>query len=75
MRKNLRSRRTFSSLLGDKSEISKVYDGKCLGGALIGGVPPDHPEERVPSYWSNNAQVIFYDLVNDDGGEMDKPTK
>ena len=59
--------------IGDKSEILKVYDGKRLRGALIGCVPPDHPEERVPSYWLNNAWVIFsYDLVNDGG---DKPTK
>ena len=41
-----------------------VYDGMVLGHHIVGGVPPDHPDDRVPDYWARGAHVLLYERVD-----------
>ena len=48
----------------DPSGHIKVYDGMAAGGTIIGGIPPDHPHDKVPDYWANGTSLLFYELVS-----------
>ncbi|KAL9119016.1 MAG: hypothetical protein Q9187_004430 [Circinaria calcarea] len=41
----------------------KIYDGQRAMGAIIGGVPPDHPVDKIVDYWADGAAVLFYERV------------
>ena len=41
----------------------RIYDG-MVNGHIVGGVPPDHPDDRVPDYWARGAHVLFYEKVD-----------
>ncbi|MCJ1384467.1 antigen identified by monoclonal antibody Ki-67 [Xylographa soralifera] len=43
----------------------KVYDGKLFGGAIVGEFPPCEPGFKVPTEWSEGADVLFYELINE----------
>ncbi|MCJ1433735.1 hypothetical protein MMC27_003100 [Xylographa pallens] len=42
----------------------KVYDGKLFSGAIIGEFPPCEPGFKVPSEWSEGADLLFYEEIN-----------
>ena len=44
----------------------KVYDGKIASGSIVGGVPPCHPENRIPEIWRASTEFFFYERINED---------
>ncbi|KAL8712585.1 MAG: hypothetical protein Q9220_003116 [cf. Caloplaca sp. 1 TL-2023] len=48
---------------GRWSKKLKVYDGMCVSGAIVGGVPASF-DEKVPACWSRGPVVLFYERVN-----------
>ena len=41
----------------------KIYDGQRAMGAIIGGVPPDHPIDKIVDYWADGTAILFYERV------------
>ena len=41
----------------------KIYDGLNAMGAIIGGVPPDHPVDRVVDHWADGTAILFYEQL------------
>ena len=48
----------------DPSGLIKVYDGMAATGTIIGGVPPDHPDNKIPDSWANGTGLLFYERVD-----------
>ena len=44
----------------------KIYDGMRASGAIIGDIPPSAPEFKVPTYWSEGTELLFYEQINED---------
>ena len=40
-----------------------IYDGKLCSGAIVGGIPPHHPEHKVPDWWAKSPTILFYERV------------
>ena len=49
--------------VGDNRGHIMVYDGKLCGAAIIGGLPPHHPEYKVPTWWATKPVVLFYERI------------
>ena len=41
----------------------KIYDGMRAMGAIVGGVPPDHPIDKIVEYWASGTAILFYERV------------
>lgn len=47
----------------DDSEKYMVYDGMKLGGSILGGVAPGNSNTKVPPYWCQGTDVLFYERI------------
>ena len=48
------------------SGLIKVYDGMAAAGTIIGGIPPDHPDDKIPDFWADGTSLLFYERVDPD---------
>ena len=46
------------------SDNVKIYDGLEFRGRIVDGIPPDEPENKVPSTWANGTSILFYERVD-----------
>ncbi|MCJ1396344.1 hypothetical protein MMC18_009233 [Xylographa bjoerkii] len=44
----------------------KVYDGRLFSGAILGEFPPHAAGSKVPALWARGADMLFYELINED---------
>ena len=40
-----------------------IYDGLQLGGSIVGGVTPVDPDRKIPPFWSNGTDILFYERI------------
>ena len=38
----------------------KVYDPLQADGIIVGGIPPDHPDNKIADYWAKQSAMLFY---------------
>ena len=48
----------------------KFYDGKRLRACIVGGIKPDQAESRVPAYWAEGTELLFYECLNKDNKKL-----
>ncbi|MCJ1383589.1 hypothetical protein MMC17_006703 [Xylographa soralifera] len=48
----------------------KFYDGERLCACIVGGFKPDQAESRVPAYWAEGTELLFYERLNKDNKEL-----
>ncbi|MCJ1399971.1 hypothetical protein MMC11_003174 [Xylographa trunciseda] len=48
----------------------KFYDGKQFGGCIVGGFKSDEVDSRVPAYWAEGTELLFYERLNEDNKEL-----
>ena len=59
---------------GHPAGCVRVYDGRVLNGLVVGGVPPAHPERRVPRWWTEGTALYVYVRVHEPG-EQPEPRR
>ncbi|MCJ1285479.1 hypothetical protein MMC26_004819 [Xylographa opegraphella] len=48
----------------------KIYDDKQLCACIVGGIEPDQAESRVPAYWAEGTELLFYERLKKDNKEL-----
>ncbi|MCJ1433808.1 hypothetical protein MMC27_003173 [Xylographa pallens] len=48
----------------------KFHDGKRLCACIVGGMKPDQAESRIPAYWAEGIELLFYECLNGDNKEL-----
>ncbi|MCJ1391659.1 hypothetical protein MMC18_004524 [Xylographa bjoerkii] len=43
--------------------LLKIYDPLQANGIIVGGVPPDHYENKIVDYWARECAMLFYECV------------
>ncbi|MCJ1392346.1 hypothetical protein MMC18_005213 [Xylographa bjoerkii] len=55
---------------GTGNQDVRFYDSEQLCGCIVGGFKPGQAGSRVPAYWAEGTELLFYERLNKDNKDL-----